>query len=155
VIGLAGLAGRRGQERGTDRLEGAGARCRIGLVVALAVIALGAGSPAPLAWACGASQRPEGPLEQVFELRIEGGEVADDMRTLRVSEGDDVRLRWTADAPVTLHLHGYDIEKEVAPGGVTEFAFETYATGRFPVEIHAPEQSHHEAPVVVLEVYPR
>ena len=138
-------------------LEGAGRLCRIGLIVALAAIAQDAGSP--VAWSCGANLRPQEPVEQVFELHIEGGEVAHDMRTLRVTEGDRVRLRWTADAPTVLHLHGYDIEQEVAPGQATEFVLEAYATGRFPVEVHAhgdaSHHSHDEAPLVVLEVYPR
>ena len=119
--------------------------------VALAAAALG-----PVPWWVAEAQ-PQGPVEQVFELRIEGGEVADDVRTLRVTEGDRVRLRWTADAPTVLHLHGYDIEEEVAPGRVTEFQFEAYASGRFRIEVHgdASLPSGHEAPLLVLEVYPR
>ena len=46
-------------------------------VVPLAAIALGA-----IAWLCAAKAQPEGP-EQVFELRIEGGEVTDGLRRLR------------------------------------------------------------------------
>ena len=126
------------------------------LVVALAAVVQGV---APDALACGADLRPGEPSEQVFELHLEGGAVAHEMRTLRVTEGDRVRLRWTADAPTLLHLHGYDLEREVAPGRAAEFQFEAYATGRFPVEVHAQgdaaHQSHDEAPLVVLEVYPR
>lgn len=137
--------------------KGADGRCRVGLGVALAAITLGAG--ATVAWACGASLRPEGPVERVFELRIEGGEVADEVRTLRVTEGDRLRLRWTADVPTVIHLHGYDIESEIAPRQMTELDLEAYATGRFPLEVHASSdasgRSHGEAPLVVLEVYPR
>jgi hypothetical protein len=126
-------------------------------IVALAAIALGAGSS--VAWSCCANLRPQEPVEQVFELRIEGGQVAHEVRTLRVTKSDRVRLRGTADAPTDLRLHGYDIEQEVAPGRATEFDLEAYATGRFPVEVHAhgdaSHHSHDEAPLVVLEVYPR
>jgi hypothetical protein len=126
---------------------------RVGLVVALAAVVQG---PGPVGSACGANSQAEPPAEQVFELRIEGGAVAEDMRTLRVTEDDRVRLRWTADAPTVIHLHGYDLEREVAPGQATEFQFEAYATGRFPVEVHGDAAySHAEAPLVVLEVYPR
>ena len=114
---------------------------RAGLGIALAAVVQGL---APHAWACGANLRPGEPSEQVFELRI---------------EGDRVRLRWTADAPTVLHLHGYDLEREVTPGQVSEFRFEAYATGRFPLEVHAhgdaAGHSHDEAPLLVLEVYPR
>jgi hypothetical protein len=119
------------------------------------VVLLAAIAPGAIAWPCGARAQPGEPVEQVFELRIEGGEVADELRTLRVTEGARVRLRWTADAPTIVHLHGYDIEQEVAPGRVTELQFEAYATGRFPIEVHGSDHSDHEAPLLVLEVYPR
>jgi hypothetical protein len=136
-------------------LEGAAVLRRSGRAAALAAITLGA-SLGPVAWPCGAKAQSQRPAEQVFELRIGGGGVADQARTLRVTEGDRVRLRWTADAPTILHLHGYDIEQEVAPGRVTDMHFEAYATGRFPIEIHAHgDASDHEAPLLVLEVYPR
>ena len=129
---------------------------RGGLVVALAAVGQGLG---PAAWACGANLQLEPPAEQLFELHLEGGAVAQDLRTLRVTVGDRVRLRWTADAATILHLHGYDLEREVAPGRAAEFQFEAYAAGRFPVEVHAhgdaAQHSHGEAPLVVLEVYPR
>jgi len=39
------------------------------------------------------------------------------------------------------HLHGYDIEKAVKPGGVAEFSFEAYATDRFPINVHGGQQA--------------
>lgn len=98
--------------------------------------------------------------ELAFDLRLERGRVPDSMRRIRVKEGDVVRLRWTTDQPVIVHLHGYDIEQRLVPGRVTELAFTAYATGRFPVHIHAQEErgaggTHEEAPLVVIEVYPR
>ena len=97
--------------------------------------------------------------EVVFDLKIEKGKVAQNMRLIRVKQGDAVKLRWTTDRPIVLHLHGYDIEKKVEPGAVTEMAFEARATGRFPVEEHKPNakggHSHGEAPLVRIEVRPR
>jgi hypothetical protein len=153
-LGSAGPA-RRGRGIGTAVLGETGGRCRSAHVAALAAIALGAVSLGPVAWSCGARAQSEGAAEQVFALRIEGGEVADDVRSLRVTQGDSVRLRWTADAPTILHLHGYNIEQEVVPGRVTEIRLEAYATGRFPIEVHGSDHSGHEAPLLFLEVYPR
>jgi FtsP/CotA-like multicopper oxidase with cupredoxin domain len=98
--------------------------------------------------------------ELTFDIRIEHGRIPDAMHLMRVHEGDSVTLRWTSDRPVILHLHGYDIEKRVAPDAVTELAFTAYATGRFPIEIHAPGAgagiaAHEEAPLAIVEVYPR
>jgi hypothetical protein len=98
--------------------------------------------------------------ELTFDIKIEGGRVPDTMRLIRVNEGDLVKLRWTSDQPIVLHLHGYDIERRVAPGAVTELAFRAYATGRFPIHVHAQGagasgQAHEDAPLATIEVYPR
>ena len=97
--------------------------------------------------------------ELTFDLKIEKGRVAKAMRTIRVKQGDAVTLRWTSDRPIVLHLHGYDIEKRVVPGAVTEMAFVARATGRFSVEEHKTDakggHSHGEAALVRIEVLPR
>jgi len=98
--------------------------------------------------------------ELAFDIRIARGRVPDAVHLIRVHEGDSVTLRWTSDRPVILHLHGYDIEKPVAAGAVTEFSFTAYATGRFPIEIHTPGTgaggaAHEEEPLAVIEVYPQ
>jgi hypothetical protein len=97
--------------------------------------------------------------EVVFDFKIENGRVGERLRRVRVGQGDAVRLRWSTDRPIILHLHGYDIETKVMPGAVAEMAFIARATGRFPVEEHKPDasgtHSHGEVPLVRLEVHPR
>ena len=97
--------------------------------------------------------------EVAYALRIENGQVPAAMRLIRVTQGDVVKLQWSADKPSTVHLHGYDIERRVAPGAVTELTFTARATGRFPVHLHstqAESSSHgHEEALVTIEVYPR
>jgi hypothetical protein len=97
--------------------------------------------------------------ELAFDLKIERGTVAPSMRLIRVRQGDAVKLRWTSDRPIVLHLHGYDIEARVQPGGVAEMAFTARATGRFAIEEHKPDDrgghTHGEAPLARIEVHPR
>jgi hypothetical protein len=97
--------------------------------------------------------------ELTFDLKVAHGRVADAMRLIRVKQGDIVKLRWTTDQPLVLHLHGYDIEKRIEPGAAAEFTFTAYATGRFPVHVHLQGDrrghAHEEAPLVNVEVYPR
>jgi hypothetical protein len=106
----------------------------------------------------GASAVAQGP-EVAFDLKVEKGKVAASMRLIRVKQGDTVKLRWTSDRPIVLHLHGYDIETKVVPGAVAEMAFTARATGRFPIEEHRPDarggHAHGEAPLARIEVYPR
>ena len=98
--------------------------------------------------------------ELTFDIKIEHGRVSDTMRLIRVNEGDVVKLRLTSDQPIVLHLHGYDIEKRLTAGAITELAFTAYATGRFPIRVHAQGagaggHEHEDAPLATIEVYPR
>jgi hypothetical protein len=99
--------------------------------------------------------------ELVFDIRIEHGRVPDAMHLMRVHQGDAVKLRWTSDRPLVLHLHGYDLEQRVAPDAVAELKFTASATGRFPIEIHIPGAGairghmQEDAPLAIVEVYPR
>jgi FtsP/CotA-like multicopper oxidase with cupredoxin domain len=95
--------------------------------------------------------------EVTYALRIDNGHVPPNMQLIRVTQGDVVTLQWTADKPSIVHLHGYDIEKRVAPGAVTELKFTARATGRFQVHLHgsAAEAHGHEDALVTIEVYPR
>jgi hypothetical protein len=95
-----------------------------------------------------------------FNLEIEQGKVPLNTRVIRVRQGDVVRLRWRTDQPVTLHLHGYEIELAFGPDAVAEMTFTAHATGRFPVHVHkgsagAGGHSHLETPLVLVEVYPQ
>jgi len=96
--------------------------------------------------------------ELTFVLRIENGRVPATMRLIRVRQGDIVKLRWSTDRRLLLHLHGYDLETEVAPGAVTDMIFTARATGRFTIEPHvakAPSGGHaHGDALVTIEVYP-
>ena len=109
-----------------------------------------------LAWAAATTIVAVGAAEPTFDLRIERGRVPESMQVIRVKEGDVVKLRWATDRPITLHLHGYDIEMKIEPGTVGVMEFVARATGRFPVEVHDPAggHSHGEAPLVRIEVYP-
>ncbi len=68
---------------------------------------------------------------------LEGGKVT----KLRFTEGDTVRFRVVSDAPEEVHVHGYDIAKDLEPGKVVTVSFEGDITGIFEIEYeHAGEQ---------------
>ena len=96
--------------------------------------------------------------EVSFALAISNGHVPQNMRLIRVKQNDMVKLQWSTDKPMQIHLHGYDIAKELKPGAVTEMAFTARATGRFTVAPHtgaAPGGGHsHGDALVTVEVYP-
>lgn len=91
---------------------------------------------------------------RVIELAIRQGTLREDQRVIRVQQGDEVTLRWTTDRPLTIHLHGYDIEKRATPGAPATMQFSARATGRFPIEVHGSRKGE-EATLGYFEVYPR
>ena len=100
-----------------------------------------------------AQPAPNKAAPRIFELAIANGRVAAAADPLRVRKGDAVELRWTSDRPITLHLHGYDIERRVAPQAPSAMAFTARLTGRFPITEHH-HGGRHERALVYLEVHP-
>jgi len=90
---------------------------------------------------------------RVIEFAIRNGRLPEDRRVVRVSQGDEVTLRWTTDRPLTVHLHGYDIETKLSPGTSVSTRFTARATGRFAIEVHGDRGE--ERIVGYLEVHPR
>jgi FtsP/CotA-like multicopper oxidase with cupredoxin domain len=57
------------------------------------------------------------------------------------TEGDTVRFRVKADEDEEVHVHGYDIEKEIPAGDTVAFSFKATITGIFEIELEgAAEQ---------------
>ena len=104
------------------------------------------------------ADRGVGAAEVTYVLAIANGRVPANMRLIRVKQNDVVKLQWRTDKPISVHLHGYDIEQEIKPGAVTEMTFTARATGRFTVEPHVgktPSGGHaHGDVLVTIEVYP-
>src|SRR5437763_5500992 len=99
-----------------------------------------------------------GTAEVTYVLAIANGRVPDNMRRIRVKQNDTVKLEWSTDKPISVHLHGYDIEQEIKPGAVREMTFVERATGRFTVEPHIGKTQSgghaHGDVLVTIEVYP-
>ena len=68
---------------------------------------------------------------------LQGGEVT----KLRYTEGETVRFRVTSDEAEEVHVHGYDIAKDIPAGGTVTVSFKADITGIFEIEYeHAGEQ---------------
>ncbi len=89
-----------------------------------------------------------GPQERAFEVSIADGEMSPEEISAR--KGDRVTLNIESDEPIELHVHGYDVEREVGPGEPGRLSFEADLTGRFEIENHETEEELGE-----LQVRPR
>ncbi len=148
---------------------------RIGLIVAALAVAVVAfvvaqpgddedAQPTPTAPAqtqseTGAQAEPQAepmppPEPAVTRIRLRGGEVAGGVREIQAARGETVRIVVSSDAPDELHLHGYDIERQAAPGQPARFRFKANAEGEFVLESHVAEDAGHEPVVARLLVGP-
>jgi FtsP/CotA-like multicopper oxidase with cupredoxin domain len=60
---------------------------------------------------------------------------------LEFTEGETVRFRVRADEAEEVHVHGYDISKDVEPGQTVTMSFKATIPGIFEIELeHAHEQ---------------
>ena len=127
-----------------------------GLIAVLALFALVDGS---MVRACARNPGSMKVMERVFDFHLGDSALAGDAQTIWVQADDNVRLRWTTDQTVVLRLEGYELEREVAPGGVAEIAFKANITGRFPIVVKTPAAMHgqlrQQDPLAVVLVLPR
>lgn len=79
---------------------------------------------------------PSGPV-----IRVKGGAPVGGVRAITVRKGEVIRFTVTSDAPEEVHLHGYDVARDVAPGEPAVFRVPATITGVFEVELeHAGTQ---------------
>jgi hypothetical protein len=83
----------------------------------------------------------------VIEVRVTGGKPQGGVRRERLKRGDTVVLRVVADVADEVHLHGYDLSANVAPGKPAQIRFTADITGVFEVELEQRKQ-----PLLMLEV---
>ena len=76
---------------------------------------------------------PEGPT--VVRIRVVGGAPQGGIVRRTVDQGDRVVIVVTSDVADHVHLHGYDIMRDVAPGRPARIPFRATVPGRFEVEL--------------------
>ena len=90
----------------------------------------------------------------VNRIQIKGGQVAGGPADIKVTKGDQVTIVVSADAPDGVHLHGYEIEKPVAPGKPATFKFTADIEGIFEIESHKAEDEGRDPLLGKLTVEP-
>jgi FtsP/CotA-like multicopper oxidase with cupredoxin domain len=102
----------------------------------------------------GATAEVEPPAPRVTRIRMENGSVVGGAKDIEVTRGDTVRIVVSSDAPDDIHLHGYDIERQAAPGRPARFRFKADAEGAFEIESHVAEDAGRDPLVARLVVQP-
>lgn len=73
--------------------------------------------------------------DEVPTIVVRDGEPVGGVQTLEFSAGEEVRFRVSSDAAEEIHVHGYDIAKDVPAGGTIEFDFPAELEGIYEAEL--------------------
>jgi FtsP/CotA-like multicopper oxidase with cupredoxin domain len=112
-------------------------------VIAIVIFATSGGGPdetstqaasTPTATATGTAAATETPTPQPPLL------TAGSIKKLEYKEGDTVTFRVRNDAPEEVHVHGYDIKKDLEAGKTATVTFKATITGIFEIELEGSAQ---------------
>jgi heme/copper-type cytochrome/quinol oxidase subunit 2 len=86
---------------------------------------------------------PAGPPHIV----VQGGKPKGGVQDLTFTKGDRIRFAVTSDVADEIHVHGFDVHKDVRKGGTVTFSFPAKFDGRFEVELEGRKQQIAELTV--------
>ena len=140
-------------------------RARLGLIAAAVVVAVvafviaqSAGddeekpSSAPKTSTTKLRERPaNGPpgVTAPTKIRIKNGKPVGGVQDISVRKGDRIRFVVESDTADEVHVHGFDLSKDVEAGGRVSFDFEADSDGAYEVELE-----HHGEQIAELRVAP-
>jgi hypothetical protein len=121
---------------------GLSGRARVGLVVAaIAVLVVG------YLLISGGGDDSDGGSDTT--VRVVDGKPQGGVKKLEFKKGDQIRFKVVSDTADEIHVHGYDLMKDVEKGGSVSFSFKGSIDGRFVVELE-----DHEQQIAELDVTP-
>src|SRR4051794_7800800 len=83
----------------------------------------------------GKPAKPKPPA--IPQVTVKGGKPAGGIKDLTFNKGDTVQFKVVSDVADEVHVHGYDVHKDVAPGQPTTFKFPGKIDGEFVVELES------------------
>jgi hypothetical protein len=82
---------------------------------------------------------PAAPKPTTIAIRVVGGVPQGGIARPKLKKGDRAVIVVRADVGEEIHMHGYDLEKQVTPGKPVRLPFTATIPGRFEVELHHPD----------------
>jgi hypothetical protein len=82
-----------------------------------------------------ATEPTEPPPPATVRIVVQGGEPVGGVRNVTVSKGRQVVLVVNSDVADEVHLHGYNIKRDVAPGAPARLPFRATINGTVEVEL--------------------
>jgi hypothetical protein len=89
------------------------------------------------------------PIPAVPVIKVVGAKPQGGVKRLTYVKGDTIRFTVQSDTADEIHVHGYDVHKDVAAGGKVTFSIPATIEGLFVVELE-----RHATQIAELEVDP-
>ena len=86
-----------------------------------------------------ANSKPKTPATP--RIVVEGGKPGGGVQKLDYKQGDRIRFVVNSDVADEIHVHGYDIAKDVPAGGTVRFSFPAQHRGRVRGRARGPQAS--------------
>jgi hypothetical protein len=96
-----------------------------------------------------AQTTPATPKPRAITIVVDQGQPRGGIQRPRIEQGEKIVLVIRSDAGEEVHVHGYDVERELTPGKTLRIPITATIPGRFEVELH-----HPDVLLAVLEVRP-
>ena len=90
---------------------------------------------------------PAGP--PTYTITVKDAKPVGGVEQIKVNKGDQVKLVVESDTADEIHIHGYDLKKDVTAGGTVRFNFKATIDGGFEIELE-----DHKEQIAELAVQP-
>jgi hypothetical protein len=91
----------------------------------------------------------QGGTTQIPTIVVKNGQPVGGIRELDYTKGDQIRFKVDSDVSDEVHVHGYDIAKDVKAGGTVSFDFPADIEGVFEAELESRKEQ-----IIELRVNP-
>ena len=108
----------------------------LALFVVAGLTACGSSGDSTTAGESGTTKAEGEPLTIV----VRNEEPVNGVETLEYSAGEQVEFKVKSNTATEVHVHGYEIEKEVPAGGTVTVSFAAELEGIYDVEVHPAEE---------------
>jgi hypothetical protein len=95
----------------------------------------------------GGSAKPDKPA--IPNIVVKNAKPVGGVQQLKFAKGDTVQFKVTSDVADEVHVHGYNLMKDVAPGKPVTFKFKANIDGEFEAELENRKEQ-----IIALEVTP-
>lgn len=108
---------------------------RLAVLAGVIVVAIAA-----LVIARGGNDNKTTPSIPVHRITVKNAKPVGGIEQIKVNKGDQIRLVIKSDTADEIHIHGYDLHKDVEAGGAARFAFKATSDGNYEIELEGRKE---------------